>query len=184
MGMPWQLKVGLHNKRERERKYGPQEPKPLAELTPQIDVNDLDVPRDHKTYIANISLRFPHLTGMKINRNMVQFHHSNRVQTFDIRWHKVGFGQRPKVICECGRPARKLYLRNQHLACRECHNLTYASRAISTNNRPRLQASRLHNYLILKTNTRKHTKQQLQDRLNRITMPIHNYGTRGTAHWK
>src|SRR5215510_3010245 len=114
MAMPWQLARAKRPKRI--------EPRPLAECLPQVNVNDLDVPRDHKTYIANISLRYPHLTGMKINWNMVQFFHSNRAQTFRLKRIATGYGgiykPRYAFICECGRPTIKLYFRHTNLACR------------------------------------------------------------------
>jgi len=198
--MPWQLKVGLHNKREREKKYGPQVPKPLAELLPQINVSDLQVPRDHKTYIENISLRFPHLTGMKINRFMVSFFHSDRVQTFRFKWIKTNFGYpRPAFICECGSPVISLYFRCTNLACRRCTNAIYASQVCSRDKRPCLQVQRMHMFLKLKTGMWKSTRQRLETRItatarqelkskrlahHSIQIPSSNYCTRGAMHWR
>jgi hypothetical protein len=125
MPMPRQLARGLWAKRQSRRR----EQRPIVECLPSINVNDLPIPRDYKTYIANISLRYPHLTGMKINWSMVQFFHSDRVQSFRFKWIKTGRGYpRPAFICECGRPVIKIYFKHQNLACRRCCNATYASR--------------------------------------------------------
>jgi hypothetical protein len=109
MAMPPQLARGLWLKRH----YRRTEQRPLAECLPHINVNDLSIPRDYKTYIApNISFRYPHISSMRINWNMVQFAHSERIQTFKFKWIKTGFGYpRPTFICECGRPVIKLYFR-------------------------------------------------------------------------
>jgi hypothetical protein len=199
MAMPWQLKVGLYNK----KKSGRTEQRPLAETLPHINVNDLDVPRDYKTYIApNISMRYPHINTMKISHFMVSFAHSDRVQTFRFKSIKTGFGgnysPRYAFVCECGRSTTKLYFRHQHLGCRACFNLTYASRVLNKDNRPRLQAIRLNNFTQLKSGMHRHTKQRLQARMPRTTKPLHltnkritdnaklpqsNYCTRGAAHW-
>jgi hypothetical protein len=61
MTMPWQLKVGLYSK----RKYDRTEQRPIAETLPHINVNDLNIPRDYKTYVApnisfSISAHFQH----------------------------------------------------------------------------------------------------------------------------
>jgi hypothetical protein len=56
MVMPPQLARGLRAR----RLSGRTEQRPLAECLPHINVNDLKIPRDHKTYTApHISLRYP-----------------------------------------------------------------------------------------------------------------------------
>src|SRR5262249_35525487 len=117
MAMPPQLRNAKRPKRS--------EPRPLAETLPHINVNDLDVPRNHRTYTSNISLRYPHLTGMKINWSMVQFFHSD---------------PRPAFICECGRPVIKIYFKHQNLACRRCCNVVYGSQTRNKHSRPILKA--------------------------------------------
>jgi hypothetical protein len=196
MPMLWQLKVGLYNK----RKSRSQEPKPIAETLPHINVNDLDVPRDYKTYLApNISLRYPFVSAMKISWNMVQFSHSDRIQTFKFKWIKTGLGNsRAVFICECGQPRTKLYFRHQHLGCRTCFKLTYASRTRNKQGRAILKAIRLRNFLNLKTGMHHHNRMRLKARIttepsqelnskrlshHRIPTPFHNYCTRGVAHW-
>jgi len=196
MPMPWQLARGLWAKRQSRRT----EQRPLAETLPQINVNDLDVPRDHKTYIANIPLRYPHLTGMKINWSMVHFFHSDRVQTFRFKWIKTGLGYpRPAFLCECGRPTIKLYFRHQNLACRRCCNATYASRTLGKRTRPILQALRLETFLKLKSYMSQRNRRRLKARIPKthnkrldskrlghhmIELPQSNYGTRGAMHWR
>src|SRR5262245_58429997 len=99
MSMPSQL--------ARSDRRGKSEPRPLAEALPQIDVRNLRIPRDNQTYVGT-DFRFPHINVMRINWAMVQFSHSNRVQTFRFKWIKTGFGYpRPALICECGRPVIK-----------------------------------------------------------------------------
>jgi hypothetical protein len=137
MSQPWQL-AKAHKPRRST--------KPILETLPAIKATNLKIPRDNQTYIApDISFRFPHINNMRINWSMVQFAHSNRVQTFKFKWIKTGFGfPRPAFICECGRPTIKLYFRHQHLGCRTCLNLTYASRVLDKRTRPKLQAIRLN----------------------------------------
>src|SRR5258706_2623238 len=114
--MPWQLRKGLYERRQSRHT----EPKPLVENLPAINVNDLGVQRNSQPYIAsNISFRFPHINAMRINYSMVEFAHSDRVQTFHFKWIKTGYGYpRPAFICECGRPVINLYLYHTNLACR------------------------------------------------------------------
>jgi len=190
MAMPPQLRNAKRPKRS--------EPRPLAETLPHINVNDLDVPRNHRTYTSNISLRYPHLTGMKINWSMVQFFHSDRVQSFKFKWIKTGLGYpRPAFICECGRPVIKIYFKHQNLACRRCCNVVYGSQTRNKHSRPILKAIRLRNFLELKSGMSKRNRQRLKARIasatqelkgkrlahHRIQIPFHNYSTRGAAHW-
>src|SRR5262249_41223016 len=193
--MPWQLKVGLYNK----RKSGRTEQRPLAELLPHINVSDLQIPRDYQTYIADVSLRYPHISSMKINYSMVQFHHSNRVQTFRFKWIKTGLGYpRATFICECGRPVIKIYYRHQNLACRRCSNAIHGSQTRNKRGRQILKAVRLRNFLELKSGMSKRDGQRLKARIpsvstqelkgkrlahHRIAIPFSNYGTRGAMHW-
>jgi hypothetical protein len=195
MTMPWQLKVGLYNK----RKHGRPEQRPIAETLPHINVNDLDIPRDYKTYVApSISFRYPHISNMRIAYHMVEFHHSNRVQTFRFKWIKTGLGYpRPAFICECGRPTIKLYFRHQNLGCRTCCNVVYGSQSRNKRGRSILKAIRLRNFLELKSGMSKRNRQRLKARIptttqelkgtrlshHRIQIPFHNYNTRGAAHW-
>jgi hypothetical protein len=197
MGMPWQLKVGLYNK----RKYRRTEQRPIAETLPHINVNDLNIPRDYKTYTApNISFRYPQILNMRIAYHMVEFSHSRRIQTFRFKWIKTGFGYpRPAFICECGRPVIKIYFKHQNLACRRCCNATYASRTLGKRTRPILQALRLETFLELKSYMSKRNRLRLKARIpethnkrldskrlshHRIQLPQSNYRTRGAMHWR
>jgi hypothetical protein len=166
--MPPQLERGLRLKRQ----SGRTEQRPLAECLPHINVNDLQIPRDHKTYtFPNISLRYPHISGMRLNAFMVKFAHSERIQTFNFKWIKTGFGYpRPTFICECGRPVIKLYFKSTNLACRRCCNATYASRACSKNQRPALQAKRLQSFLTFKPFIRSKARKRLQARIRLLTL--------------
>jgi hypothetical protein len=182
-GMPWQLKAGLANR----RKYPAAEKRPLAETLPQVNINDLDVPRDGKTYISNISLRFPPLTGMKINWNMVQFHHSNRVQTFKLKHIKTGIGYYPRhaFICECGKPVIKLFLHHQNLGCPACLKLTYTSQTLTKRTRPALQAARIQSFLDNKPRLYRHIRERLTKRLGeKLMMAQGSLGTQARSLWK
>jgi len=163
MPMPWQLARGLRAKRQ----FRSTEQRPLAETLPHVNVNDLQVPRDYKTYVApSISFRYPHLTGIKINWSMVQFFHSDRAQTFKFKWIRTNFGYpRPAFLCECGRPTIKLYFRHQNLACRRCCNATYASRTLGKRTRPILQALRLETFLKLKSYMSQRNRRRLKARI-------------------
>src|SRR5262249_28324203 len=64
--MPPQLARGLRAKRRSRRT----EQRPLAETLPCINVNDLQVPHDYKTYVApSISFRYPHLTESRFRES-------------------------------------------------------------------------------------------------------------------
>ena len=73
MPMPAQLARGL--RAERQSRHTEQ--RPIAEMLPHINVNDLDIPRDYKTYTApNISFRYPQTSNMRIAYHRVEFTHS------------------------------------------------------------------------------------------------------------
>ena len=197
MSMPWQLKVGLYERRKSRHR----EPRPIAETLPHINVNDLSIPRDYKTYIAPyISLRYPEISGIRLAFHCVEFHHSGRVQTFRFKWIKTGFGyRRPAFICECGRPVIKLYFRHLNLACRRCTNALYASQTCDKHTRPILQALRLETFLKLKSYMGQRNRRRLKARIPKthskrlnskrlshhmIQLPHSNYSTRGAMHWR
>jgi hypothetical protein len=138
-------------------------PRPLAECLPRINVNDLKIPRDYRTYTApDISFRYPEISFLKVSAYMAEFHHSCRIQTFRFKWIRTGFGYpRPSFICECGRPVISLYFRNTNLACRRCCNATYASRVCSKRQRPILQSHRIKQYLTFRPSLIAKTKQRL-----------------------
>ena len=129
MVMPPQLKRGLLAKRYSQCR----DPRPIAEELSQININDLNIPRDHKTYTApNISLRYSQLSNMRLTCNMVEFTHTGRTQTFGLKPIRTGFGySRFAFICECQRPVIKLYWSHANLSCRWCHKLTYLSRTLA-----------------------------------------------------
>jgi hypothetical protein len=170
MAMPPQLARGL-----RERKQsGRTTPRPIAEQLPFVSINHLKVPRDHKTYIANISLRYPLLSSMKIAWNMVSFQHRSLhrsvegpIQKFGIKQIRTGLGGyfRHSFICQCGRPTLRLYIQHQRLACRRCHNAIYASQSCDKRTRPALQVSRLTSFIDNKPRLFRRTRERLRKRL-------------------
>jgi hypothetical protein len=183
MAMPPQLQRGLIARRYARYRQS----RPIAESLPHINVNDLKLPRDHKTYVLpNISLRYPQISGARLAFHAVDFMHTGRTQTFRIKWIKTGFGfPRPAFICECGRPVMKLYFHHANLACQRCCNAIKASQTLNKRTRPILKAHRLEVFLALKTGMHNRTIRRLKARLGeKALMPQSNYGTRGRCHWK
>jgi hypothetical protein len=195
MAMPPQLERGLWLKRHYRRR----EQRPLAENLPSINVNDLKIPRDYKTYTAPyISLRYPQISGIRLAFHSVEFHHSGRVQTFRLKWIKTGFGYpRPAFICQCGRPVISLYYRHSNLACRRCTNAIYTSQVCGEHSRPALQSHRIKQFLKFKLGLTRKTKQRLQARCTtnapmsatkRITdkalLPPVNYQVQALPLWR
>jgi hypothetical protein len=122
------------------------EPRPLAECLPRINVNDLQIPRDYKTYIApDISFRYPEISNMRISAYQVEFAHNHRIQTFKLKWIRTGAGvPRPAFICDqCARPVISLYFRSQNLGCRRCVGAIYASQVCGKHGRKALQSHRV-----------------------------------------
>jgi AAA domain len=122
-----------------------------------------------------------------------------RTPTYTAYGYGGHFRQRPLLVCQCGRSVRRLYFRLGHLACRRCLNATYASRQLSKNNRPILQAKRLQRLLELKKVMWGSNRRRLQSRIatdpkrelkskrlahHSIQLPQGNHGTRGAMHWR
>jgi hypothetical protein len=173
MAMPPQLERGLWLKRHYRRR----EQRPLAENLPSINVNDLRIPKDLYTVATAswISLRYPFISGVRLNARMVEFAHGGRIQGFRLKWVKTGFGlPRFAFICQCGRPVITLYFRHANLACRRCCNATYASRACSQNQRPALQVKRLQAFLKFKPSIRSKARQRLQTRIRLLMLKPHS----------
>jgi hypothetical protein len=183
VAMPPQLQRGLIAKRYSQCR----DPRPIAEELSQINVNDLHIPRDHKTYSApNISLRYPQLSGLRLTCNAVEFTHAGRTQTFQLKPIKTGFGYpRFAFVCDCGRAVIKLYWRHANLACQHCQNAIRASQALGKRTRPLLKAVRLQTFLDHKTHLHKRTRQRLLKRLSdEALLPTGNYGIQGSRLWK
>jgi hypothetical protein len=128
---------------------------PILEQLPGINVNDLQIPRDYKTYIApNISLRYGFLAGARLSWDAVEFYFPSlhrgqlgRVQTFELKHIKTGFGIRHAFICiGCDRAVITLYHLHGNLACRHCHGAVFASQILDKRTRPILQISRIQSF--------------------------------------
>ena len=184
MAMPWQLQRGLMERRRSRRTAS----RPIAENLPSINVNDLKIPRDYKTYtLPNIGLRYPQLASMRLTYHSVEVTHgTGRIQHFKLKPIKTGFGRpRYAFVCNCGRPVITLYSRYASLACRRCSNAVHASQTLNKQTRPILKAHRLEAFLALKTNMLSRTRQRLRARLGeKALMPQSNYGTGTARHWK
>src|SRR5262249_31088450 len=117
MAMPRQLANGLWLKRQSRRKHS--EPRPLAELLPQINICDLRrwrvFPNDwHKAHLSEMPFRYNFVKSLIITLENTEFnHYSGYNQIVPLRWCVTGFGgrnrQRPLFICNCGRSVTKLY---------------------------------------------------------------------------
>ena len=190
--MPEQLARGWRARKQSRRR----EPRSLAERLPRININDLELPRNHDTVIAPwISFRYPFISGVKLRAHMVEFFHSERIQTFTLKWIRTGFGYpRASFICGCGRPAISLYFRLGNLACRRCSNAIYASQACSKRGRKALQTHRIRQFLNLGLGITNKTRQRLQARPStqlrskRITggalLPLVNYQVQALPLWR
>jgi hypothetical protein len=197
-GMPWQLRNAKRPKRS--------EPKPLIELTPNIDTGELCRQRafpenNYERWTLEMPFKYPFVKNLVISRQIIEVnHHLGYTQRIGIHWIRTGFGRpRPIFICECGYGFRRLFFRCGHLACKDCHGLTYASRALGKRTRPILQAIRLRKLLELKSYMSKRNRQRLAARLtpavtqeliskrlshHTIQLPQSNYGTRGAMLWR
>src|SRR5262245_11401086 len=187
--MPWQLREGL----KRRVKGAPS--RPIAEQLPQIPVHLLPIPSpyDDKTYILrDITLRFPQLAAAKVSRNSVEFHHPSLhrgqlgpIQTFKLQCIRTGFGIRHAFICQCGRPALKLYVSNRYIACRRCCNARYASQPLDKRDRPVLQASRIAHFLDSKSKLYQRTRERLRKKLgDKLMMAQGQLGTEARSFWE
>jgi hypothetical protein len=143
-------------------------PRPLVEYLPAINVNDLNIPKDHKIVTAPwISFQYPCVSNARLSAYMVEFVHNGRIQKFKLKWIRTNFGlPRFAFICnQCGRPVIKLYFRSGNLACRRCSNAIYASQACDQYKRPTLQAHRIAQFLKLKPCLWHRTRNRLRARV-------------------
>jgi hypothetical protein len=182
----------------------------LVEQLPRIDIGDLVrlkvFPRDHHTRRSyEVGCRYPFLKTLTVSFAAVEANHvSGYTQRIKLKWIPTGFGgnwkPRPTFICpRCTRPVTKLYCNHGSLACRRCHDATYASRVCSRDKRPILQAKRIKAFLDLKAYMRQTTRERLRKRLaalpkqlnlsskrlsaDIIQRPQFNYSTRGPMLW-
>jgi hypothetical protein len=186
--MPKQLREGL-----RRHPKGSRPPRPIAEQLPSINVNDLPVPRDYKNYtLPNVSLRYPQLASVRLSFHVVEFQHpslhrgqAGPIQTFRLKHIKTGFGVRHASICACQRPVITLYYLHRRLACRRCHDATYASRTCSKRQRAVLQVSRIQSFLDNKLGLYRRTRDRLEKRLGlKAMMAQGSLGTAARGLWK
>jgi hypothetical protein len=132
-------------------------PRPIIEKLDGIAAHELpisSISRGKTATLPNISLKHSWLAAVRFAQDAVEFHlpslhrsTTGPVQQFGLKPQKVGFGTRYLFRCDCGRAVWKLYCLHRHIACRWCHGATYASRTVSQNQRPLLQAIRLQSFL-------------------------------------
>src|SRR5262245_55221653 len=144
-------------------------PRPIVEDLVRINVCELAVPRDWKTYSASwIDLKYPQLSGLKVSWNRVEFRHaSGRVESFALKRIKTGLGgyYRHAFICHCGRAVTNLYFCRGEITCVKCSGAIYASQTRSQSGRKALQFIRLCEFIRLFPKPTRKTKQRLQARL-------------------
>jgi hypothetical protein len=189
--MPWQLREGL-----RRHPKGSRPPRPIAEQLPSISVNDLHVSSldTSENYVMpNVSLRYPYLSGVRLSVHAVEFQHpslhrghAGPIQTFKLKHIRTGFGVRHAFICSsCQRPVIKVYYLNRRLACRRCHDATYASRTCSKRQRAVLQVSRIQSFLDNKLGLYRRTRDRLERKLGQKAMMAQgSLGTGARSLWK
>jgi hypothetical protein len=188
--MPRQLREGL-----RRHPKGSRPPRPIAEQLPSISVNDLHISSldTFKNYVMpNVSLRYPYLSGVRLSVHVVEFQHpslhrgqTGPIQTFRLKHIRTGFGIRHAFICTCQRPVIKLYYLHRRLACRRCHDATYASRTCSKRQRPILQISRIESFLNNKLGLYRRTRERLEKKLGeKVMMAQGSMGTKARSLWK
>jgi hypothetical protein len=189
MGMPPQLREGL-----RRHPKGSRPPRPIAEQLPSISVAELNItnPYDYKTYIADLSLKYPPLAGAKISYHVIEFHlaslHRDKpgpVFIFRLKHIRTGFGVRHAFICGCGRAVIKVYYLDRRLACRHCHGAINASQAVGPRQRPALQVSRIQSFLDNKPRLLHRTQERLKKKLGeKVMMAQGSMGTKARSLWK
>jgi hypothetical protein len=151
-----------------------------------------------------LPFRYPFVKNLVISLQTIEANHrSGYTQHIPLRWIRTGYGgrhrPRPLFICSCGRSVTRVYFKGGHLACRRCHDATYASRVLGKHTRPTLQAVRLRKLLEFKTYMSKQNRQRLKARIplspkqelkskrlshHSIQLPQSNYGTLGAMHWR
>jgi hypothetical protein len=186
-------------------------PRPIVETLPRIDIRDLCrwnvFPNQyewHKAHILELPFRYPFLKNLVISLENIEInHHSDYIQTINLRWIRTGFGglsrPRPLFICNCGRSISKLYFKGGHLACRRCHSAIYSSQVCDKDSRSIPQAQRIKNFLQFKSFMSKRNRQRIKARItaapsqelkskrlshHSIQLPQSNYSTRGLMHWR
>ena len=199
--MPWQLARAKRPKRS--------SPRPIVETLKRLDVADLCrfhvFPNNwHDSHYLELPFRYPFAKNFVISLENIEVNHlSGYNQIIPLRWIRTGFGgnnrSRPLLVCQCGRSTYRLYFNAGYLACRRCHNATYASRVCSQGQRPILQAKRIKAFIELKSGLWHHNRQRLKSRIasapsqefkskrlshHAIQHPQSNYSTRGAMHWR
>jgi len=199
--MPIQLRNAKRPKRS--------EPRPIVELLQCVSIGDLCrlkvFPQHrHGRSTLTATFQYPFLKGLVVSRQSIDFQHvSGYTQRVGLHWCKAGFGQYPIFVCgECSCGARKLYLHHGRLACKHCIGAVHACQLCSGRDmRRRLRNIRLRRLLEFKRHgTKKTTLRRLAARLDdpttkpklnskrlshsKITLPSHNYQTRGAMHWR
>ena len=158
--------------------------KPILETLPSVSVYELRICSlyNGKTDILK-PLKIPDITAFKVTLTHVEFHLKSLhrgvegpVQRFKVKPIRTGFGIRHAFVCNCGKGALKLYYWQRSLLYRWCCGNRHASRAISRQSRPVLQAARLE--VFLNKPIWQRTRERLEKRFgHKLMRPQRAYGT-------
>lgn len=160
--------------------------RPILETLPAVTTTELKISSLYtgKKRILR-PLKIPNIESVKVSLTAVEFQFTSLhrgiegpKQCFAVAPTKTGFFLRPLFVCNtCGRSVKRLYLHNHSLLCRFCCNGRYASRAISRQSRPILQAVRLEDFLATKP-IWKRTRERLLKRFGpKLLRAQQAYGT-------
>jgi hypothetical protein len=171
--LPWQLKEGL-----RKHPRGSRSQHPIAEQLPSININELQIPKDYQNHVmSDPSLRWPFVSRIRVSCAAVELtipspfrRREPKISLFKLKPIFTGIGVRYALICQCGKPAIKLYFYNNTVACKRCHRVRMASQACNQHQRPVLQATRIASVLDNAPRLFKRTRARLEKRLGLKTM--------------
>lgn len=182
--VPWQLRVT-------KPKRGKGQQRPVFETLPCFDVNEIinAIPRQYGIIRTQQfhSPSHPPLIGLRLTNEAIEVvHRGGNTQQFRLKWIRTYFGRpRPSLHCDkCQRPAIRLYNLHNDLACKCCRGAIYLAQKLGKDARPILKAHRIEQFIILKTNADKRTRERLLRQFGEKALrPRSNYQTRSPRHW-
>jgi hypothetical protein len=125
------------------------EPRPIVELMPAININELRhvIPRyQGQVNEPDVSLKYPDLVYLRLSASTLEIMGRNGyVQRFGIAWIPTYFGKHRAIfVCStCRGGTIRLFGRYGSYACRHCHRALYASQKHNQDGRKRLAACKL-----------------------------------------
>jgi hypothetical protein len=89
----------------------------------------------------------PGIARVILSRARADVFHSGGKQAINIFWQRSDLGPRPMFICSCKRRAFKLRLIRGAFQCKRCCGVPYLSQAVTSRQRPIVQAARLKRFI-------------------------------------